>query len=96
MRRAARVDGNQTDIVAALRRIGVSVEVLGKPLDLMICHRGETSLMECKDPRPSSEGGAHGLTKDQIEFIARWPGKIHIVHSVDEAMLSVLGEEAMR
>ena len=77
----------------ALRACSVSVEFIGKPLDLLICHRGETSLMEVKYPRPTSEGGAHQLTKDQVEFIARWPGKIHIVHSKDEALRSVLGEE---
>lgn len=94
MRRAARVDNNQSDIVDALRRIGVAVEILGKPLDLLLCHRGETSLMECKCPNP--DGGDHPLTKDQVEFIARWPGKVHIAHSVEEAVRLVIGEEAMR
>jgi hypothetical protein len=93
MRRAARVDNNQADIVEALRRIGVSVEIISKPLDLLICHRGETSLMECKCPNP--DGGDHGYTKDQVEFIARWPGKIHVAHSAEEAVRLVLGAEAM-
>lgn len=95
MRRAANIDKNQTAIVDALRRVGVSVEVIGKPLDLLVCCRGETSLVECKAPRPTSEGGSHGLTKDQVEFIARWPGKVHIVRSEDEAVRAVLGEKAM-
>lgn len=95
MRRAAKVDGNQEEIVKALRRINVAVEVIGKPVDLLICHRGETALMECKDPRPTSEGGSHGLTKDQVEFIARWPGKVHVAHSPEEAVALVLGKEVM-
>lgn len=90
MRRAAKVDDNQEEIVKALRRVGVSVHVLGKPLDLLICHRGETSLMEVKNP-----DGRNQLTQDQIDFMARWPGKIHEVRSVEEAMVSVLGEKVM-
>lgn len=90
MRRAAKIDANQPAIVDALRRCSVSVEVLGKPVDLLLCCRGETSLMEIKNPDGKDE-----LTKDQIEFIARWPGKIHIVRSVEEAIRSVLGAEAM-
>lgn len=96
MRRAARTDGNQKEIVDGLRRVGVSVEIIGKPVDLLIWHRGETALMECKDPRPSSEGGAHGLTKEQVEFIGRWPGKLHIVRSLNEALTAVLGKEVMK
>ena len=75
----------------ALKRVGVSVEIIGKPVDLLICCRGETALMEVKNP-----DGGDRLTKDQIEFIARWPGKVWIAHSVDEALRLVLGAEAMR
>ena len=90
MRRAARVDENQQAIVDALKRVGVSVEIIGKPVDLLICCRGETALLEVKNP-----DGGDRLTKDQVEFIARWPGKIHIARSVDEALRLVLGAEAM-
>ena len=90
MRRAARVDNNQQAIVDALKRVGVSVEIIGKPVDLLICCRGETALLEVKNP-----DGGDRLTKDQVEFIARWPGKVHIAHSVEEALRLVLGAEAM-
>ena len=90
MRRAARVDENQQAIVDALKRVGVSVEIIGKPVDLLICCRGETALLEVKNP-----DGGDRLTKDQVEFIARWPGKIHIARSVEEALRLVLGAEAM-
>lgn len=93
MRRNHRPDDNQDEIVKALRKIGVSVEVIGKPLDLLICHRFETSLMEVK--APESKGHADEFTKDQIEFMARWPGKIHVVRTIEEAMTAVLGKEAM-
>lgn len=91
MRRAARVDDNQAEIVKALRRIGVSVEITGKPLDLMLWHRGVYSLMEIKNLN-----GKDRLTKDQIEFIGRWPGKIHIVHTPEQAVAEVLGKELMK
>lgn len=93
MRRAARVDNNQAAIVDALRSVGVFVEIIGKPLDLLICHRGEFALMECKCPNP--DGGDHPLTKEQVEFIARCPGRIHVAHSAEEAVRLVLGAEAM-
>ena len=87
MRHALKVDANQAEIVKALKACAISVEVIGKPVDLLICHKEETSLMEVKNPE-----GRDQLTKDQVEFIARWPGKIHIVRSVDEALRAVLGE----
>jgi hypothetical protein len=88
LRRAAKVDFAQPAIVDALRRIGVAVEIIGKPLDLLVCHRGETALMECK----TDDGG---FTKYQVEFIARWPGKIHVARSPEEAVALVLGKEVM-
>lgn len=84
--RALKIDANQPEIVKALKAIGVQVEVIGKPVDLLICHQGETAVMEVKNP----DGGR--LTKDQIEFIARWPGKVHVVKTPEEAVAAVLGE----
>lgn len=97
MRHAARVDNNQTEIIDALRKCGMSVEYIKKPFDLLVWnpHKRETSFVECKSIRPTSEGGSNGLTKAQVEFIARWPGPIHVVHSGDEAKIAVLGQEAM-
>lgn len=91
MRRAAKVDANQGPIVDALRKAGVSVEVIGKPVDLLIHSRLGTALMEVKNPDTDWR-----LTKDQVEFIARWPGPIHIVKNVNEALTAAIGEEFMR
>lgn len=93
MRRAARTDNNQTAVIKALEACGVSVEVIKKPLDLLVCCKGETSLMEVKNPL--RDRGGDGLTADQVKFIARWPGKIHIVETPEEAVRSVLGDEVM-
>lgn len=76
----------------ALRRCGISVEIIGKPVDLLIHNpRGGTSVMEVKNP-----DGRDELTKEQIEFIARWPGPVHVVRSIEEALTAALGKEAMR
>jgi len=82
-------DANQAEVIKALKACAVSVEIIGKPVDLLVCHKGETALMEVKNP----DGGR--LTKDQVEFIARWPGKLHIVKSPQEALEAVLGKEVM-
>lgn len=95
MRRAARIDNNQAEIIGALKRVGVSVEIIGKPVDLLLCCRGETSLLEIKNPGRTSSDPESRLTKDQIEFIARWPGKIFFARTADEAVRLVLGERAM-
>lgn len=88
MRHALKIDENQPEIIKALKAAGVQVEVIGKPVDLLLCCRGETSLMEVK--------GADGrFTKDQVEFMARWPGKIHVARTPEEAVAMVLGKEAM-
>jgi hypothetical protein len=91
MRRAANVDKNQQAIVNGLRNMGVSVECIKKPVDLLVCFRGETSLMEVKN-----RDGFNRITKDQAEFFARWPGKVHIVRSLQEAIAAVIGKEVLR
>jgi hypothetical protein len=90
VRQAARVDSNQRAIIDALERVGVSVEVIGKPVDLLCCVRGETLVLEVKNP-----DGRDRITKEQAEFIARWPGRILIARTPDEAVRLVLGAEAM-
>lgn len=91
MRRAARTDANQQEVINALERCGVSVEVIGKPVDLLVCCRGVTSLVEVKNP--NRDRGGDGLTKAQVEFIQRWPGAIFVVSSPVEAVRAVLGPE---
>jgi Holliday junction resolvase len=91
MRRAARIDANQTAIVAALRKIGCSVAITssvgnGFP-DLCVSFGGITLLMEVKDgDKPKS---AQKLTEDQIKFHIGWRGRIELVTSVDEALKAV-------
>lgn len=63
----------------------MSVEIIKEPVDLLLCCRGVVSLMEVKNPN-----GKDQLTKQQIDFIARWPGKVHIVRTPDEAVRAVV------
>lgn len=88
MRRAARIDANQTQIVSALRSVGASVELLsavgkGCP-DLLVGYRGMNILMEVKDGRkPPSE---RKLTSDQIVWHSEWKGVVFLVTSVHDAL----------
>jgi len=73
------VDGPQPAIVAALRKAGRSVDVIGDPVDLLVGWPGNNLLMEVK-----AEKGE--LTEAQEEFFATWKGPKCVVRSVDEAL----------
>lgn len=91
MRRAAKVDANQADIVAALRKIGASVQPLhavgsGCP-DLLVGWRGMTSLLEVKDG--SKPPSARKLTPDQVEWHANWRGQVAVVETIEQAIEAI-------
>jgi len=88
MRRAAKIDANQTEIVEAFRRLGCSVLDLsrvgqGCP-DLLICGPVGTMLVEVK----TAKGRA---TRDQVTFWRQWKGQIAVVRSVDDVMSVMWG-----
>lgn len=83
MRRAARIDGNQREIVEALRAIGRSVMLLhregdGVP-DALVGNGYENILVEIKIP-----GGK--LNPLQRKFFATWNGPKVVARSVEEAI----------
>ena len=88
MRRAAKIDANQPEIVSALRSVGATVAVTstvgqGFP-DICVGFRGRSILMEVKDgDKPPSE---RKLTPDQKNFHASWRGEITVVTSAAEAV----------
>ena len=89
MRRAAKVDRNQAEIVAALRSAGVTVQPLhtvgdGCP-DLLCGFRRHNFLLECKMP------GTGKLTPDQIEWHGGWKGQVIVVEDAEAALAVVMG-----
>ena len=88
MRRVAKVDANQAEIVEALRAIGATVQHLhmvgrGCP-DLLVGFRGLNWLLEIKDgSKPPSR---RRLTPDEKEWISGWAGTTIVVLSVEEAI----------
>jgi Holliday junction resolvase len=88
VRRAAKIDANQTEIVKALRQVGASVQSLastgkGCP-DLLVGFRGVNWLLEIKDGQKVKS--ARKLTPDQVEWHESWRGRVYIVESVDQAI----------
>lgn len=88
MRRAARIDANQDQIVSALRAAGATVRVVtqgnGLP-DLLVGYRGFTILMEVKDGKKVPS--ARKLTEAEKKFFDEWRGgMLAIVESADEAL----------
>ncbi len=88
MRRAAKIDVNQTEIVKALRSVGASVQSLastgkGCP-DLLVGFRGVNWLLEIKDGQKVKS--ARKLTDDQLVWHESWRGKVYVVESVDQAL----------
>ena len=88
MRRAARVDRNQVEIVNALRKAGASVQSLaatgkGCP-DLLVGCRGVNLLMEVKDGQKAPS--ARKLTADQVEWHGAWEGQVAVVKTAQEAV----------
>ena len=88
MRRAAKVDANQAAVVAALEKVGCTVQSLaavgtGVP-DLLVGYHGKNFLLEIKDgTKPPS---ARYLTEDQIRWHNHWRGRVRIANSVAEAL----------
>ena len=87
MRRAAKVDENQAEIVRALRELGCSVQSLaaigqGCP-DLLVGRWGRNVLMEIKDG--SKSPSRRKLTPAESDWISDWRGEVHVVETVDEA-----------
>ena len=91
MRRSAKVDANQAEIVAALRKVGAHVQslaVIGKGCpDLLVSHRNRWHLIEIKDPaKPPSK---RALTEDQVEWHRRAQAPVRVVLSATDAILAL-------
>lgn len=74
-----RTDANQADIIKALEKIGCTVYVIGRPVDLLVGRAARNYLLECK-----AKGGKK--TPFQERFFKTWEGQVRIVHSAEEAI----------
>lgn len=86
--RAAKIDANQNEIVAALRKIGCTVQILssvgkGCP-DILVGYRGKNTLLEIKDG--SKSPSAQKLTDDQVQWHNLWNGQVDVVNCIDDAI----------
>lgn len=85
MRRIARIDGNQKQIVEQLRRLGVTVlhtYQLKNCFDILVGYEGKNYAFEIKDgSKPKS---ARKLTEGEQKFFDGWLGQVDKVESIDE------------
>lgn len=88
MRRNARVDANQPEIVLGLRKYGATVLItsqLKNCFDILVGFDGVNHIMEIKDEnQPPSK---RKLTKGEEDFRDKWQGgKYNIVKNLREAI----------
>lgn len=92
MRRAAKVDANQPEILKALDNLGIVYQCLhtvgdGCP-DILVCDKnGFNYLFEIKDP--NGEPRERRLNDRQIKWFARWTGHRKKVFTVDEILKEI-------
>jgi Holliday junction resolvase len=92
MRRAAKTDKNQQEIVKAFRQIGATVQILsavgkGCP-DVLVGFRGSNVLVEIKDG--DKVESAQKLTADQRDWHASWNGQVCVANSISDAVTKVI------
>ena len=90
-RRASAVDANQASIVAALRAVGASVQLLHKVgggcPDLLVGHRGTNHIFEVKDGSLPPSG--RRLNARQVKWHGEWRGHVVVVESVEDALAAI-------
>jgi hypothetical protein len=85
MRRAARVDANQEQIISALRAAGAMVWIIGLPVDLLVGFKNHTFLVEIKTDSKKR------LTGLQADFFENWSGSTLARIDSPEAALRMIG-----
>ena len=90
MLRAAKVDANQSEIIAALRKAGAVVVItsqLKNAFDCLVCFRGQINIVEIKDGNkpPSARKLSEGETKCK-ELLESVGVAYNVIISVDEAL----------
>lgn len=88
MRRRAKIDKNQPEIVKCLRDAGATVQSLsqmghGVP-DLLVGWRGKNFLFEVKDP--NAQKCDRQLTDDEKAWHFGWCGQVEVVQFVEDVI----------
>lgn len=88
---SCRVDSNQGEIVAAIRKLGATVahtHTIGKGFpDICIGYAGQTMLAEIKDGSKPPSG--QKLTKDEQDWLDSWRGGCYLIRNIDDAAKAV-------
>ena len=91
MRKKARVDANQKEIVQELRKRGISVlhtHQLGKGApDIIVGYMNSNYLIELKDGNKSKS--QQRLTKDELDFSLKWRGNYSVCNSLEQILLLI-------
>lgn len=94
MRRAAKVDDNQQQIIDALKGIGATVQPLhhvgGGVPDLAVGWQGRTYMLEVKNP--GQDSSHQRLTSVQAKWHAWWRGHASVVRTVEDAFRAIGAE----
>lgn len=82
-----KVDANQKAIVAAIRKMGCSVQHLhsvgkGCP-DILVGANKKNFLFEIKDGKKTKS--AKKLTPDEVAFHESWRGQVVVIESIEDA-----------
>ena len=88
MRKKARVDANQKEIVQQLRKIGISVlhtHQLGRGAqDLVLGYRNSNFMIELKDGNKTKS--QQKLTPDEVQFQEKWNGNYAVCNSIEQIL----------
>ena len=88
MRRASKVDANQTAVVSALEAAGASVQSLapigkGCP-DILVARGGQMYLLEIKNPKGRDE-----VNEAQQKWHIAWNAAVYVVRGPEEALRAI-------
>ncbi len=78
----AATDANQKEIVDALLAIGCDVDIIGRPLDLLVGYRKLNFLIEVKIPG----GENRKCDQEQRDWIKNWRGQARVVTTPEQAI----------
>ena len=82
VRIADKADANQKAIKKALEDAGCTVEIISRPVDLLVGRAGRNYLLEVKGKRGR-------LTEKQRAFMECWRGQVKVVQTVEDALRAV-------